>query len=197
MSIPPSPVPLLHFLLTLSPETLTNLLAQLNSLSICIGQPDSHFVKMVSAKKGQVVLPDGRIVAYVDEGLTVHTTQCEFISQCSKCQSCKSYRANMQSMYNRWSKHHACDATCSPSSHTNDRYLNTPENKARLDRLRKRVRAAEGEVKRLKDRVTKLLEHGEPVEEMHCDLLTIMKENTDTIRSAFPENSFPRLFWEE
>ena len=190
-------IALTSFPLTISPESLTNLLAQLNTLSICIGQPDSHFVKMVSAKKGKVVSPDGRIVAYVDEGLTVRTTDCEFVSQSSKCQSCKSYRANLRSMYNRWSKYRACDATDSTSSHTNDRYLNTPEKKARLDGLRKRVHAAEGEVKRLKDRVTKLLEHGEPVDEMHSDLLTIMKENTDTIRSAYPENSFPRLFWEE
>ena len=185
---------LTSFPFTISSESLTTLLSRLNTLSICIGQPDSHFVKMVSAKKGKVVSQDGQTVAYVDEGNTVRTTNCELVSQSSKCQSCKAYRTNLRSMYNRWSKQRACDSTDSTSSHTNDRYLNTPEKKARLDGLRKRVHAAEEEVKRLKE---KLLEHGEAMEEMHSDLLTIMKENTDTIRNTYPENSFPRLFWEE
>lgn len=45
-------------------------------------------------------------------------------------------------MYNRWSKLRACDAVDFTSSHTNDRYFNTPKKKARLDELRKHVQAA-------------------------------------------------------
>ena len=51
--------------LTINAEALSN------TLSICIGQPNLHLVKVVFAKKGKVSSPDGRIVAYVDGGETV------------------------------------------------------------------------------------------------------------------------------
>ena len=59
------------------------------------------------------------------------------------------------------------------------------------------MHAAE-EVKRLKDKVNKLLGQGETVDnELSSDLLEIMHENADQIRNAYPENSFSRLFWYE
>lgn len=52
--------------------------------------------------------------------------------------------------------------------------------KTRLDGLRKRVHAAEEEVRRLKDKIHTLLEQGEDVDkEIHSDLLHIMHENGD------------------
>ena len=100
-------------------------------------------------------------------------------------------------MYNKWSKHRAFDGS-DTSSHTNNRYLNTPEKKAKLNGLRKRVHAAEEEVKRLKDKVRTLLKQGDTVDsELHSDLLHIMNENVDQIRKAYPENSFSRLFRDE
>ena len=184
----------------LTAETLSLLLTKLDGLPICAGQPDVHFVKMVAAKKGKIISPDGKVAAYVDDDTctkTIRTGDCELICPTPKCESCKSYRANLRSMYNRWSKHRAFDGS-DTSSHTNDRYLNTPEKKAKLDGLRKRVYAAEEEVKRLKDKVRTLLKQGDTVDsELHSDLLHIMNENVDQIRKAYPENSFSRLFWDE
>ena len=185
---------------TLTAETLSLLLTKLDGLSICAGQPDAHFVKMVAAKKGKIISPDGKVTAHIDDDTctkTVCTGDCELICPTTKCESCKPYRANLRSMYNRWSKQRAFDGS-DTSSHTNDRYLNTPEKKAKLDGLRKRVHAAEEEVKRLKDKVRTLLKQGDTVDsELHFDLLHIMNENVDQIRKAYPENSFSRLFWDE
>ena len=184
----------------LTAETLSLLLTKLDGLSICAGQPDVHFVKMVAAKKGRIISPDGKIAAYVDDDTctkTVRTGDCELICPTTKCESCKPYRANLRSMYNRWSKQRAFDGS-DTSSHTNDRYLNTPEKKAKLDGLRKRVHAAEEEVKRLKDKVRTLLKQGDTVDsELYSNLLHIMNENVDQIRKAYPKNSFSRLFWDE
>lgn len=63
--------------------------------------------------------------------------------------------------------------------------------------LLNRVHAAE-EVKRLKEKVRKLHEQGETVDnELHSDLLNIMNENVDQVCKAYPDNSFTRLFWDE
>ena len=184
---------------TLSSETLSRLLTKLDCLSICVGQTDQHFIKMVVAKKGRKIFSrDGKVAAYVDDDTctsTVRTADCQLISPAIKCQSCQTYRENLRAMYNRWRKCQEFDGS-DTSSHKNDRYLNTPEKKARLDGLRKRVHAEE--VKRLKDKVNKLLGQGETVDnELSSDLLEIMHENADQIRNAYPENSFSRLFWDE
>ena len=130
---------------TLTAERLSRLLIKLDGLSICAGQSDTHFVKMVAAKKAKIVSPDGKVAAYVDDdsnAKTVRTADCELICPSEKCESCKAYRANVRSIYNRWSKQCGFDVS-DTSSHTNDRYLNTPEKKAKIDGLRKRGHNAE------------------------------------------------------
>lgn len=184
----------------LNAESLSRLLTKLDGLSICAGQSDIHFVKMVAAKKGKILSPNGKIAAYVDDDSytkTVRTADCELICPSTKCESCKSYRANLRSIYNRWSKQRGFNGS-DTSSHTNDRYLNTPEKRAKMDGLRKRAHNAEEEVRRLKDKVRTLQEQGEAVDnDLNSDLLGIMEENADKIRKAYPENSFMRLFWDE
>ena len=156
--------------------------------------------RWLQQKKGKIVSPDGKVAAYVDDDSytkTVRTADCELICPSTKCESCKAYRANLRSIYNRWSKQRGFDGS-DTSSHTNDRYLNTPEKKAKMESLRKRAHNAEEEVKRLKDKVRTLLQQGENVDnELHSDLVSIMKENADQVRKAYPENSFSRLFWDE
>lgn len=57
------------FLMTLNSEILSQLLTKLDGLSIRVGQPDLHFVKIVAAKKGNILSPDGMVAAYVDDVL--------------------------------------------------------------------------------------------------------------------------------
>ena len=62
-------------------------------------------------------------------------------------------------MYNRWSAKQSGNMSSGiidTTSHVNNRYLNTPQKKAKIDALRKRVHIAEEEVKRLEDKVCKV-----------------------------------------
>ena len=80
------------------------LLTKLDGLFICAGQPDVHFVKMVAAKKGRIISPDGKVAAYVDDDTrtkTICTGDCELVCPTTKFESCKPYRANLRLMYNR------------------------------------------------------------------------------------------------
>ena len=53
----------------------------------------------------------------------------------------------------------------SSSSHVNDRYLNTPEKIQKIDTLRKRARKAEGELKKVKERVNTLIDQGKEIDQ--------------------------------
>ena len=85
---------------------------QLNTetLYVRVIQTLIHFVKMVSAKKGKIISPDGKVATYVDNYITeingetytstVHTSDCELLCSSIKCSLCKSYRANLRAIYN-------------------------------------------------------------------------------------------------
>ena len=84
------------------------------------------------------------------------------------------------------------------TSHVNNRYLNTPQKKAKIDALRKRAHIAEEEVKRLEDKVCKLTAQGDEVDtDLEQDLFCIMNENTDDIRKRYAKGTFARLLWDE
>lgn len=107
--------------------------------------------------------------------------------------ACRSYRANLRTMYQRWSQRSSYDA----SKYTNERYLTTPEKKAKIANLRSRSRTAEKSIAKLQEQVRKLTkEQGETVGDVESDLIQIMSENTDSIRSTYSEGTFARLFWE-
>lgn len=114
-------------------ENLCRLLTKLDGLSVCVGHPDQHFVKMVNIRKGKIVSSNGKVAAYVDEktySKTVRTADCDIISQSERYSSCKAYRVNLRAIYCRWSKRRGCDSS-DTSSHTNDRYLRTPKLKSK------------------------------------------------------------------
>ena len=74
---------------TINSEHLLNLFSKIEDLFVCEGHKDIHFVKMVAARKGKIVSPDGKIVAYVDNHTierngeiytsTVCTSDCELL----------------------------------------------------------------------------------------------------------------------
>ena len=191
----------------LTPQSLECLLTLVDSLNICIGQPDDHFVEMVSSKNNILKSQDGSVMAIVDDHLngevltkTVRTTRCELLldGDCMKCTPCKTYRPTLRTLYNRYS-HRSSDSISDASSHANIRYMNTPEKKDKIMKLKKKAQSAEKEVSKLQAKIKKLTqEQGESVDEaLHGDLESIMKENNDEIAKAYPEGSFSRLFWEE
>ena len=84
-------------------EIIAELFTKIDSLFVCTGHCDSHFVQMVLSKKEKKISPSGNIAACVDDLNTVRTTECELLCTSIKCASCKAYRRNLRAMYNRWS----------------------------------------------------------------------------------------------
>ena len=92
------------FSLFLKPSTVNSFLEKLDSLRICIGNPDNNFIELCEAQKGRILSPDGSVSAFVDsfstlkcEGesysSTVRTTKCDMIVTGNKCKYCKKYRS--------------------------------------------------------------------------------------------------------
>ena len=191
----------------LSPDTVSDLLNKLDSLRLCVGNPDSRFIQLLKAKKGKIVATNGSVSAYIDgtptelNGVkypeTVRSSKCDIIGHTVKCEACGKYRSNLRTMHNRWQKRGEKEIDI--SNHINDRYLYTPEKTAKMTKLRKKARTSSQGVLYLQEKVRKLCENcGNTVDEsLHSDLFTIMKENREQINSTYPEGSFARLFWEE
>ena len=113
-------------------SSLIQLLQLLDSLYICSGQTDSHLVSMVSAKKGKILSPSGKVVASVESyapvflngswySKTVRTSECHLVSHTLRCEICSKYRPTLRAIYHRWSKGCSNDMS-DTSSHTNERY---------------------------------------------------------------------------
>ena len=136
----------------MSADKLSQLLLTLDRLPLCAGQPDDHFMRMILTKKGKITSSNGEVVAYVDDAhvelngetytQTIRTFNCEILSHSVKCSSCTKYRTTLRSMYHRWSKRQTQKVPTMASSSetkkfTNERYMNTPEKRAKIDSLRK------------------------------------------------------------
>ena len=131
----------------LTAESFASLLSTIDRLHVCAGHPDPHFVSMVSAKKGVLKSSTGAASAILDDYApivlngeyfteTVRTSGCELILNDVKCQSCKAYRATLRVMYSRWSSRDSSTIS-KTTSRVIERYLNTPEKKAKMENMKK------------------------------------------------------------
>ena len=194
----------------LNDESLKALVAKLDSCRVCPGHPDSNFVEMLMSKKGKLTSNNGKeTVATIDSAApvqlngnvytqTVRYKACQILTADTKCWQCVRYRDSLRKSFHRWKKR----INTSPSrktattSHTNLRFLNTPERQQRYRNLKVRSDTAERKVKQIME---KLMEKdGVQLEEgMHRDLQTIMTDMTSNVRDEHSEDSFKRLFWEQ
>ena len=179
----------------LDTSSLQRLLVLIEESSVCPGNPDEHFIEvMLSRKEHRILHSDGNVAAYVDDDFdvningttanrTVRTSHCAIIVQNGVCESCHSYRSTLRSLHSRWTHRKS-----TPSKHTNNRYLSTPEKESKLKNLMLRAQVAEAEVKRLKERInSSTLTHGVQVDkDLHADLVSIMMNNNHTILQDFP-----------
>ena len=86
-----------------------------------------------------------------------------------------------------------------PSSHTNYRYLTSPEKLEHLRRLHDESRCLQKKLHRCRDRITALVaKEGVSLDmETTDDLHAIMEEENASVVEKYPENSFQRMFWEQ
>ena len=192
----------------LQPRAINSFLEKLDTLHICTGNLESHFVQLCDSHQGKILSPDGSVAAYKDsycpvlyEGVsyesTVRSAKCSLVVNVgSKCDSCRKYRSVLRAMYSRQKRHSPTSEKTDISSHANYRYLSTPEKNERMANLRAEVTQQKREIDRLREKVNKLTETSgvEVDKQMHGDLSSIMEEMTEDVRKKFPENSFERVF---
>lgn len=195
--------------LKLTEDSLFTLINVVDQLNICAGHPEQRYITLLEAKKGILKASNGSAAAYIDNyapitlngkrySCTVRTTTCELLVNGSKCQSCGQYRGTLRSAYHRFLKRKP-DKISELGSHTNLRYMTTPEKVSKIKKLSLHTHGAELEIRRLRGQVEQLmLKCGETVEaELHDQLVDIMKEKSGSVYSDFPEGTFGRLFWEQ
>lgn len=195
-----------------SPSLLKRLILHLGDLHVCAGNPDENFLRLADSRKGKFHSTNNKPVAFVDnffpvsyEGIrhdrTVRSSTCEYLVKLARCESCKKYRSSLRSMYSRWSTRQTSDSSkhTSVSSHTNYRYLNTPERKKRMLNLKNELDDKRKEVESLKRKLKSLTEeNGVTIDtELQEDLASIIEENVEEITQKYAPDSFQRLFWEQ
>ena len=146
------------------------------------------------------------VIAYVDKELlpapSIRHVDCEVLlpagtEQPKCCKACRRYRNTLRSLLFR-SRRAVPKAGRILHHHTNDRYLSTPKQKAKVKMQRVALKEERRRVRKLKLRVEKLSKEGVMVDsDSHEDLLAIMKENSEKVAAKYPDNSFARLFWSQ
>ena len=131
---------------------------------------------------------------------TVRHSKCPLLSKkaASRCHCCTTYRRTLGVMASRQCKRHSLERVV-PSSHTNYRYLTTPEKVDRLRQLHQDSRSSQRKIQHLKTRVSQLIAtDGMTLDlETTTDLHTIMQEEETTVLSRYREGSFQHVFWQQ
>ena len=193
----------------LTAESISVFVKLLDTLKVCPGNPDRKFVEFVQAKKGVLSGHNQQPVARLDDyapvtvdgnvySQTVRPLKCEMLVPFNKCGVCNRHRNTLRTISNRYNSR-SKQTLSDSSSHSNYRYLNTPEKKARLTNLSKRMHKSEKELKKFKAKIQQLTDKSGVYvdDELHSDLVATMKENSNCIVGMFPEESFANLFWKE
>ena len=172
---------------------LNQLVKLVDTLNICAGHPDKHFLNLADSRKGKFYSVSNSTVAFTDSTCpiilngemyshTVRTTACEILVHGPKCEACKKYRSTLRSSHSQWVQQLKSDAEkhTAVSSHTNFRYLRTPQRKERMSNLRAEVKIQKNEVERLKLKLKEATEkRGICVEKsLEDDLQKIMFKKT-------------------
>ena len=194
-----------------SVEDIAQLLSQLDQLRVCPGHPDPHFVAMVNTRKGRITSASGDIAAYVDTNCavelngqtyteTIRSSRCHLLIRGMKCSECVSYRDTLRSIHHRWSKQQnkSPSKVTSTHTHTNERWLNTPQRKEKVSRLKSRMRASEKKTKYMAEKIKESVDKkGMQVDDqLHVGLNHILNDHTKEIQKKYEEGSFHRLFWD-
>jgi hypothetical protein len=124
----------------------------LDSLKVCPGIPDEKFYPLVLARKGKFInLSENTVLAYQDFGLsgsTIRTSDCTLQSR--QCNKCTKFRVTLNAILRRLEREQAQSDRTSRSTHTNFRFLNTPEKNARLSEMRVSLKNCQKQIQRMR-----------------------------------------------
>ena len=107
---------------------------------------------MAKHKKGEFMSQGGDVKAYLDTNAavelngqtyseTIRSSRCQLLISSGKCPECVGYRSTLRSMHHKWQKGQKLSTSQATSthSHTNERWLNIPQLRAKASQLRERV----------------------------------------------------------
>ena len=95
---------LAHTPATLNPTFTAELLSHIDTLNVCIGNPDHRFSALCEMYGGEFKAADGTIASFKDNYYpikfedeiyqsTIRSTKCSILTENTKCEVCKNYRA--------------------------------------------------------------------------------------------------------
>ena len=131
-------------------STVNDLLKRVSSASFCPGNDD--FLDLAIARKGRLLSPRGKTTAASitaqypksTECQTVRSSTCAILCNNGRCCSCKKYRGTLLKASKRLKeKQKSPGSSLSSDSHTNFRYLNTPERRLRIKNIKSRLNSTE------------------------------------------------------
>ena len=198
----------------LTKKTLQILLTTLDTATVCAGHPDKHLLEFAASKKGTLLSKKGERVAEVDSTAavslngktyikTIRSSSCGLLVHGSKCSACIAYRNTLRASYNQWQKRkrNASKHVLKLSkSHTNTRFLNTPQKRMKIAEWKARAKAAEKKVQRLVEKIRiSTEEHGIEVDQnLHDDLTQIMMERASEVQETYGSTKcLQNIFWEQ
>ena len=180
--------------------SFSNLYSVLDSANICTGNSQSHFVDMANSRKGMFLSASKQPIARLEtEPLpTIRTVGCDLLISSTKCCKCMDYESTLRALHSRWVKNKKCSLS-EPSKFTNNRYLKTPEKMTKLKVLQEKASLGDKEIKKLWKTIQHSTEQNgvEVDENLHTDLVSIMKNNYSSVETQFPVGTFRHLFWTE
>ena len=145
----------------LTHRSLLHLLHKINSLKVCPGHPDKHFVQMAKAKGGVFMsqATDSPSAVLCNNGPyclngqmydeTVKSTSCQILVQSAKCPECVSYRTTLRVLYHKWLR----QLNCPVHENTNDRWLSNLQIRERLELTRSKYDAERKKVEYLTQKI--------------------------------------------
>ena len=188
---------------------------------ICAGNDDERFQSLPRTTKGVFLDIKGKLVtfispmpgllmqsslvgnttAHVEHG-TVRHVNCELLldnKTTKRCKVCISYRKVLRAIASRRARSDLPTAATNQCSQMNNRWRTCSELSNKMSHLVAEVRLNKARVQTLTAKLEEAShQDGIAVDSStHSDLVTIMSENTANVASSYPENSLPRLFWDQ
>ena len=149
----------------------------------------------------------GETVAFSESSLqhdTIRHVNCHLIVGSEQtremCNQCSEYRHTLLVLSRRQEvKAPSSSLRTQVASHTNYRFLSTPEKIERLKQLHHQNRISTKRQARLEVKLKEAI-HQQGVmldDDMTTDLCSVMKEEQQHVEKEFPEGSFQRIFWDQ
>ena len=194
-------------------NVLCDFLCKLDTLTVCPGHPDEHFVRMAATKGGKFFSPTGEKFPFLDRsGMfklngevyceTVRSMKCHRLVQgAAKCSECVDCRDMLRASYHRWvnSQTKSPSTITSIHSHTNERWLTTVQKEEKSSKLKSRLKASDKKIAYLRAKIQE--SHDKMAinvdDDLHNGLARIMDDHTMDINKKYQENTFHHLFWNQ